>query len=486
MMWLRLIFGGLGRRALEAVVAALVLAAGSMTVAASLMVVEGARLALARAERADRPDIIEVKSRFNRALFETPRSGNLPPLTLPVYEPLIDPEELKAAVGNHTIVARQSFLRNVVSEKGFSNIYIFGINPDVERQVSQFRLARGRFIRNDDGALVVLDQASAHLLGIDIGGHFPVRKADGEDLQLTVVGILDGLDLRGAPPRTIEAPALAPNSTFVSSGAFVNLRTSEEIFGRSTLTDSLVVARSAADVPGLVANIQEQFRLEPGVFVTERYGAFQRKVRDFVLTLALFTTISICTALLAGSFAANLLNDIYADRRRQYAVLNALGFPLALSVAPGVALGMAIALVGAIAGGAAANLPAVKHSGIGGIELAIIGTVALGDMDNEHAFGARLADEFDNTLEHAGLRVVLRELAVPSALGRDEIGLEVDQQDRRLFRLDALRRWRHRLRPCRREPASFEPYPRSDRLYLRGDCCKCAPAPAFRGPLSLR
>jgi hypothetical protein len=37
MMWIKLIFGGLGRRGLEAIAAALVLAAMSMTVAASLM-----------------------------------------------------------------------------------------------------------------------------------------------------------------------------------------------------------------------------------------------------------------------------------------------------------------------------------------------------------------------------------------------------------------------------------------------------------------
>jgi ABC-type antimicrobial peptide transport system permease subunit len=374
MMAIRLIFGGLGRRGLEAIAAALVLAAVSMTVAASLMVVEGARMALSRAEQMDRPDIIQVKSRFNRALFETPRSGNLPPLTLPVYEPLVDPEELAAAADNQTIVARQSFLRNVVSENGFTNIYIFGINPDVEQQVSQFRLARGRFVRNDDGAAAVLDEASAHLLGLDIGGRFPVRNADGEDLQLTVVGILDGLALRGAPPRTVEAPALIANSTFVSSGAFVSLRTSQEIFGRSTLTDALVVARSAADVPGLVAIIQQQFRLEPGVFVTERYSAFQRKVHDFVLTLALFTTISICTALLAGSFAANLLNDIYADRRRQYAVLSALGFSPALSIAPGFALGMSIALVGAIAGGVGAIILVPRSFAVPSL-MADLGTV---------------------------------------------------------------------------------------------------------------
>ncbi|MFL5239036.1 MAG: ABC transporter permease, partial [Rhizomicrobium sp.] len=210
MIWLKLTFGGFGRRFVEAMAAGIVLAAASATVAASLMVVEGARNALTRAVHQDRPDIVQVKSRFNRAVFETPRSGNLPPLTIPVYEPLIDPVELESAAGNNQVIKRQSLLRNVVSGDSFLNIYIFGIDPDLEREVSSFSFARGRFLRSGDQAVAVLDQASARALGVDIGGAFPVRKADGDDLQLTVVGILDKLDLRGAPPRTAEAPSLMP------------------------------------------------------------------------------------------------------------------------------------------------------------------------------------------------------------------------------------------------------------------------------------
>src|SRR6516225_8753005 len=74
MIWARLVFGGFGRRGLEAVVALVVLAVAAALVAAALMVVEGARHAMARAEREDRPDIVQVKSRFNRAVFETPLS----------------------------------------------------------------------------------------------------------------------------------------------------------------------------------------------------------------------------------------------------------------------------------------------------------------------------------------------------------------------------------------------------------------------------
>ena len=348
MIWAKLVFGGFGRRGLEAVAAVAVLAVAAAVVVGASMVVEGARNGLARAERDDRPDLVQVKSRFNRAVFETPRSGYLPPLTIPVYEPLIDPALLERTGGD--VVARQSLFRNVVSGDGFLNLYIFGIEPAKEARVSAFSLTRGRFLRDDDGAVAVLDQASARALGVDIGGSFPVRKADGRDLTLTVIGILDGLQLRYPPPRTVEAPALDPGSARVSSGVFVTLRTSEEIFGRTTLTDAVVEAPTPDVVPSLVERLREAFRLEPGVFFSERYGQFQRKVQDFTVTLALFTLIGLLTAVLAGCFAANLLYDVFADRRRQDGILLALGFSPTGAALPGIVLGVATAGAGGLAG----------------------------------------------------------------------------------------------------------------------------------------
>ena len=352
MIWARLVFGGFGRRGLEAVVALGIIAIATAIIASALMVIEGAKNAMTGAEREDRPDIVRVKSRFNRAVFETPQSGNLPPLTLPVYEPLIDPAKLSAAGG--TVLARQSLLRNVVSGESFLNLYIFGIEPEKESQVSVFSVGRGRFLRSDDRAAAVLDQASARALGVDLGGSFPVRKADGQDLSLTIVGILDRLELRYPPPSTIDAPALVLDSTYVSSGVFVTLHTSEEIFGRPTLTDALVVAPTAQDVPSVVDGLREVFRLEPGVFMTERYGQFRRKVGDFTETLALFTIIGAVTAALAGSLAANLLHDVYADRQRQYAMLIALGFSPMQTTIVGIAIGVAAAGAGTLIGTLAA------------------------------------------------------------------------------------------------------------------------------------
>jgi hypothetical protein len=216
--------------------------------------------------------------------------------------------------------------------------------------VSVFSVGRGRFLRSDDGAVAVLDQASAQALGVDLGGSFPVRKADGQDLTLTVVGVLDRVELRDPPPRTVASAALIPDSNYVSNGVFVTLRTSEEIFGRSTLTDALVIAPAAQDVPLVVDALREAFRLEPGVFITERYGQFRRKVHDFTQTPALFTIISEATAVLAGSFAANLLHDVYADRRRQYAMLLALGFSPMQTTIVGIAIGIAAVGAGTLTG----------------------------------------------------------------------------------------------------------------------------------------
>jgi ABC-type lipoprotein release transport system permease subunit len=372
MIWAKLVFGGFGRRGLEAIVALTVLAAAAAILAGAMMVIEGATAAIARAEREDRPDIVQVKSRFNRAVFETPRGGYLPPLTLPVYEPLIDPGKLSAAGG--TVVARQSLLRNVVSGESFLNLYIFGIEPEKESRVSVFSVGRGRFLRADDGAVAVLDQESAQALGIDLGRSFPVRKADGQDLNLTVVGILDRLELRYPPPRTIAAPVLTPDSSYVSSGVFVTLRTSEEIFGRSTLTDALVIAPAPEDVPSVVDRLQEAFRLEPGVFVTERYDQFRRKVHDFAQTLALFTIISAATAALAGSFAANLLHDVYADRRRQYAMLLALGFSPTQTTIVAIAIGIGAVGAGTLVGALVAATCSPSHFGMPPL-MADLGTI---------------------------------------------------------------------------------------------------------------
>jgi ABC-type lipoprotein release transport system permease subunit len=84
------------------------------------------------------------------------------------------------------------------------------------------------------------------------------------------------------------------------------------------------------------------------VFVTERYSQFSRKVHDFVLTLRLFTLIGTATALLAGLFAANLLHDVYADRRRHYAILIALGMSPARVALAGLSLGSAVAFAGTV------------------------------------------------------------------------------------------------------------------------------------------
>ena len=97
------------------------------------------------------------------------------------------------------------------------------------------------------------------------------------------------------------------------------------------------------------------------MFITERYSQYHRKVRDFSQTLALFTIISIATAALAGSFAANLLHDVYAERRRQYAMLLALGFSPMRTTLLGIVIGIAAAGAGTLIGALVAVASAPRH-----------------------------------------------------------------------------------------------------------------------------
>lgn len=364
MIYVKLLFGGFGRRGLEAIVAALVLVLTNAIVVSGLMIIAGSDYALSEAEKNDRPDLIQVKGRFNRALFETPRRGNLPPLTLPVYEPLIDPGKLIAAGGGAVVLMRQSLLRNVVTPDGFLNTYVFGIEPDLERRVSGFSVAQGRFLEAQDDGAAALDRVSAQALGVGLGDRISIRKADGLDVLLTVIGILDNFELRDAPPRTVEAPILRPTAAVVSGGIFVTLRSSRLIFGRATLTDALLIAPSSSRVPAIVEELRQTFRLEPGIFVTERSSRFDRKTHDFTWSLAFFSVVVIASVGLAGGLVTLLLSDVYADRRRQHAILAALGFSPSLNLLLLIAIGFCVATVGTFVGILVSALVAPDHFSI--------------------------------------------------------------------------------------------------------------------------
>jgi ABC-type lipoprotein release transport system permease subunit len=142
----------------------------------------------------------------------------------------------------------------------------------------------------------------------------------------------------------------------VTSGVFVPLRTSEEIFARPTLTDAFVIAKSPDDVPGLAEQIRQQFRLNTGIFVEESYSRYARQVRDFRMTLSLFRGVGILAGVLGCAVAAALLHDVYQERRYQYAILAALGFgpirlltlilaPGLLAAGSGMAIGFSLAAV---------------------------------------------------------------------------------------------------------------------------------------------
>jgi len=111
-----------------------------------------------------------------------------------------------------------------------------------------------------------------------------------------------------------------------------------------------MIAPKRTDVVRLVDGLRQTFRLEPGIFVTERSSRFDRKVQDFTLSLSFFSVIVVAAAALAGGLVALLLSDVYADRQQQHAILAALGFSPVRNLLMLMSLGLCLAALGATAG----------------------------------------------------------------------------------------------------------------------------------------
>ena len=154
---------------------------------------------------------------------------------------------------------------------------------------------------------------------------------------------------------------MRPTSGVVAGGIFVTLRGSRQIFGRATPTDALVIVPSRSRVPALVDELRQTFRLEPGIFISERFSRFDRKVHDFTWSLGFFSVICAATSVLAGGLVALLLSDVYADRQRQHAILAAIGFSPLLNLFMLMSVGVAVATVGAVLGVLVAMLVAPDH-----------------------------------------------------------------------------------------------------------------------------
>ncbi len=183
---------------------------------------------------------------------------------------------------------------------------VMGIDPTRDEWVRDYRLEEGEFFQGDEGAL--MEAGFAHGLGIQVGDEIGILASKGYR-RLPVIGFLAS---EGAAQFNQGAMA------------FVTLRNAQQIFGkrRSVNSTSLVLDDSAD--PGVVQ--AEISRILPtGLTVRPplaraMLGKETLQNLDQGLNFAYTLTLVLATIVILNTFLMNV-----GERRRQLAILRALG-----------------------------------------------------------------------------------------------------------------------------------------------------------------
>jgi putative ABC transport system permease protein len=209
--------------------------------------------------------------------------------------------------------------------------FVMGIDPLRDEAVRDYRLVDGEFFHDDEGAL--LEAGFARGLGISVGDEIGLLAARGYT-KIPVIGFL-------APEGAAQ---------FNQGGtAFVTLRAAQRMFGkpRSINATSLVLDDSAdpAAVQAEIARI-----LPPGLTVRPplaraQLGKETLQSLDQGLSFAYTLTLVLATIVILNTFLMNI-----GERRRQLAILRALGTTRGQIMRMLLREGLMLGLVGTVAG----------------------------------------------------------------------------------------------------------------------------------------
>ena len=247
-----------------------------------------------------------------------------------------------AALPGVTVVApevqKRAFYRGA-GKRGF--VEILGIDPALDPQIREYRVAAGRFFEAGDGRVVLLGKDWAATSGIDLGDDIDLITTEGFQ-PFRVVGLLDEADVsqRGAG-GLVRVPLTVAQSAFG--------------FGDRVLSLGLKVV-DPSQVDDVKAGLE---RVLPYVFTVRDSSQVLEdllaSIREFQVALYFFGLI----ALLAGSVLVfNSLSLQVAERTQELGLLRAVGastgFVVRLTLLESLVLGLAGAFLGLVLGSALA------------------------------------------------------------------------------------------------------------------------------------
>jgi ABC-type lipoprotein release transport system permease subunit len=259
--------------------------------------------------------------------------------------PLPDPNSVvQVAESNpNTVVAAKRIVTGglVTNREGAFSVSIIGVETDKEARVSPVaaNISAGRYLKPDDGDLIVIGQGLATAMGITVGDRVTMvgnsRLEQSRQRTMTVVGIFD-----------VGVPTVEKTTIYTSLAEAQNLFNLED-----QVTEVVVSLEQIGQEPPVVAQINTD---QPGYEVETWINSMPELKQTMDMKLAVMNVFGIIMMGIAAIGILNLLMMAVFERTREIGIFGALGLKprqiTILFLLEGTLIGLMGAVIGTILG----------------------------------------------------------------------------------------------------------------------------------------
>lgn len=326
---LKLLLKGLGKKNVVILIAIIAIFFSSLIF--SLGVVNSSSNELNKFAVNKRVNSFKIKGGMNPEVFETERIGIKDLFLVPFSRngpSLGDLKVLKSKL-NGKIAPRKILIWNKVSKNEFRNVYIHGIVPSREIEVSELNLKRGEFIEKRGEALI--DSKNAEILELNLNDTLKIKggftrknhRIEPRNITLKVVGILNYTDIFMAPNSLVRASKLNKSSPLAESGIFMHI---EDALKLSKSKEISEIAVKSENYKTALKNLEEIRKLERNFTVKEEITTYKYLTKDFRIFLNSFAFLVIGISVIVSALTSGLISLVIEKKVEDFKTLKVLGF----------------------------------------------------------------------------------------------------------------------------------------------------------------
>jgi len=259
--------------------------------------------------------------------------------------PLANPDAvIQAAEANtNTVAAAKRIVTGglVANREGAFSVSIVGVETDKEARISPVaeNISAGRYLKSDDGDLIVIGQGLASAMDITVGDRITMAGGSLHDQTrqrtMTIVGIYD-----------VGVPSVEKNTIYMS------LAESQSLFGLDNQVTEIVVSlKQIGQEPPVVAQIN---KAQPGYEVETWVNSMPDLKQTMDMKTSVMNIFGVIMLAIAAIGILNLLMMAVFERTREIGIVGALGLKpreiTLMFLLEGILIGVMGAVLGTVLG----------------------------------------------------------------------------------------------------------------------------------------